>query len=87
MSLGFSAKQTLYIEVSAMALVSLIALYFGDFNTALITIVMVITAIIILFTVIAIQSRSKPKQQTTKKKDPDPPIVDTGPSPEQRYAY
>jgi UDP-GlcNAc:undecaprenyl-phosphate GlcNAc-1-phosphate transferase len=86
MSLGFSAKQTLYIETSAMGLISIVALYFGDFNSSLITIVAVMASLLILFTMIAVQTRIKPKK-THGPKEPSPPIVDTGPSPEQRYAY
>ncbi|MFQ5492995.1 MAG: glycosyltransferase family 4 protein [Candidatus Dojkabacteria bacterium] len=87
MSLGFSGKQTLYIETSAMAVVSLIALYFGDFNTSLITLVLVIALLIIFFTIISLRTRNKPSTPKPPPSEPEPPVIDTGPTPEEKYAY
>lgn len=90
MAAGLTTKQTLYVETSAMAIIAVVAFYFGDFNNALTTGLIVIALILILFTFISIRNRAVSRTKIVKKsKEPeDPPaIVDTGPSPEERYAY
>ncbi|KXK26149.1 MAG: putative undecaprenyl-phosphate N-acetylglucosaminyl 1-phosphate transferase [candidate division WS6 bacterium OLB20] len=90
MDAGFSAKQTLYIETSAMAIIALVAFQFGGFNTGLVAGIAVITALIVAFTLISLRNRrnSRSSKAIVKKPDgPQPPIVDTGPTPEERFAY
>lgn len=89
MGLGFSAKQTLYIESTATLIVSILAFYFGGFSTQAIVIVAVFAGILLLFTFISIRSRVKPasKKKQLHPQEGEPPIIDTGPTPEERYAY
>jgi UDP-GlcNAc:undecaprenyl-phosphate GlcNAc-1-phosphate transferase len=86
MALGFTQIQTLFIEMTLIALISLIAFYFGGFSDSFLILVSIAVLLIFVFTAITIASKRK---QNVKPKDPEPkpPIIDNGPTPEEKYAY
>lgn len=89
MALGFSSKQTLGIEVIMMALISIVAFYFGGFSSALLAFAIIATVLLILFAVIALgvgrftlKAADKTKELPEPEDDPD-----DGLTPEEKYAY
>lgn len=86
MALGFTQIQTLFIEMTLIALISLIAFYFGGFSDSFLILVSIAVILIFIFTAITIAAKRK---QTAKPKEPEPkpPIIDNGPTPEEKYAY
>lgn len=94
MALGYSAKQTLFIEIAASAMISVVAFYFGGFSNTLILIAIVISALLIMFAIISVVSKRHAirkqlqiqKQQTDSISPPSEP-VDDGLTPEERFAY
>lgn len=89
MALGLSQVQTLFLEISLISLISLVAFYFGGFSSSLMMPVVVITVLIIIFTVISILTRRQKQMKSRIPQDtpPQPPIIDSGPTPEEKYAY
>jgi UDP-GlcNAc:undecaprenyl-phosphate GlcNAc-1-phosphate transferase len=87
MDLGFTPKQTMYIEASLMAVVSVIAISFAGFSNSLMAASIVIAALVIIFTVITILQRAskRKKVEMEEKKRTEPPPE--GPTPEERFAY
>lgn len=86
MALGFTQIQTLFIEMTLIALISLIAFYFGGFSDSFLILVSIAVLLIFVFTAITLAAKRK---QTAKPKEPEskPPIIDNGPTPEEKYAY
>jgi UDP-GlcNAc:undecaprenyl-phosphate/decaprenyl-phosphate GlcNAc-1-phosphate transferase len=89
MALGLNQVQTLFLEVSLISLISLVAFYFGGFSNSFMCPVIVIALLIIIFTVISLLTRRQELIRSRKPVDgpPQPPIVDSGPTPEEKYAY
>lgn len=88
MSLGYNDKQTLLIETTAMAVVSLVAIYFGRFSSTLLATVGVITGLLIFFIFITIRSKSVAKKKQLQIRTQSKPVfTDDEVPPEQRFAY
>lgn len=87
MALGLTQVQTLMIEASAVSISAVVAVLLGGFSDFLIYLVVGITVLVIAFTVISILARKKKTAIQKKEETPQPPMQDSGPTPEQRYAY
>jgi len=92
MNAGYTMKETLVIETSAMAVIAVIAYYLAGFGVKLLT-ASVLTATIAIIALITVLSsrkkRTKERQKRIKaeKEDPPPPTIETDIPPEERYAY
>lgn len=89
MGLGLGQAQTLWLEISAISLISVLSFYVSGFSENFMAFVAIIAVLIVGFTIVSIISRRKKKLAEAVKKEepPEPPMVDSGPTPEQRYAY
>lgn len=88
MSLGLTNAQTLYVESSVIGLISVLVFYLGGFSMPLISLVIIFTVLLIVFSVISIVSRKKKNTVITRPpKDTPPSITTSEESPEERYAY
>jgi UDP-GlcNAc:undecaprenyl-phosphate GlcNAc-1-phosphate transferase len=86
MGLGFNQLQTLFIEMSLIAVISLISFYFGGFSDSFMILIGIIVILIVFFAVITILSKRKVVEKP-KDPEPKPPLIDDGPTPEEKYAY
>ena len=91
MSAGYTMKETLVIETSAMAVIAFIAYYFAGFGTKLLTVSILAVIITIIATVAVFSSKGKRKKEREKfariEDDPPPTIIEKDISPEEKYAY
>jgi len=88
MSLGLSQVQTLFVETSVVGLISILAFYLGGFSMPLVSLVIIFTVLLIVFSIISILSNRKRKEPVEiKPRNPTPPVVSNEPTPEERYAY
>lgn len=88
MSLGLSQVQTLFVETSVVGLISILAFYLGGFSMPLVSLVIIFTVLLIIFSIISILSNRKRKEPVEiKPRNPTPPVVSNDPTPEERYAY
>jgi hypothetical protein len=89
MSLGLTQTQTLLIESSLVAITSMLAYYFGGFSTPLVTIVVVFSVLLIIFTIISLIVKRKNKKGSNGP-DKNPPVsgpINSDLTPEEKYAY
>ncbi|MEI7579775.1 MAG: MraY family glycosyltransferase [bacterium] len=93
MSMGLNQKQVLFIETSGMAIVSVIAIYFGGFSDELIFLSILCALIISGFTIINLRNRQVKKHlavvdlEQKNPQEPEPPTGDDDETPEERFAY
>jgi len=88
MALGLTNAQTLYVESSVIGLISVLVFYLGGFSMPLISLVIIFTVLLIIFSIISIVSRKKKNIVTPRiPKDTPPPVTSSEQSPEERYAY
>lgn len=90
LDLGYTDKQVLFIESTAIAFLSALAFYLTDLSRLLI-IAISVALILTIFSIISIQARSRKiklarlekEDAERRKKEPEPPEA----SPESKYAY
>jgi UDP-GlcNAc:undecaprenyl-phosphate GlcNAc-1-phosphate transferase len=87
MALGLTQVQTLLIEISAVSVSALIAVLLGGFSDFLTYMAIGFTVLIIAFTAISILTHNRKKTVIKKDEPPQPPMQESGPTPEQKYAY
>lgn len=86
MGLGYTQIQTLIIEMTAVAMISLISFYFGGFSESFMILIGIIVFLLIVFMIITSLTNRK-KTEKPKEPEPKPPLIDDGPTPEEKYAY
>lgn len=92
MSAGYTVKETLVLEMSIMAVISVVSFYLAGFGVKLLTTAIMIAIILSLTVLIIIYSKKKREQDRQKRirienqDDPPPPIEEDIP-PEEKYAY
>ena len=86
MALGFTQIQTLFIEISLISSISLIAFYFGGFSNEFMLVITLAVVLLGLFTFIIIK-KGRRKQIEPPKPQAPPPLRKDEPTPEQKYAY
>ncbi|MBD3280311.1 hypothetical protein GF389_02185 [Candidatus Dojkabacteria bacterium] len=87
MNLGFSAKETLKIELAFFSVFCVIAFYFGGFSTDFVFLAGGIVLIVIFFTLLGILYKLnwKRKKDRERRRPKDP--VSKELTPEEKYAY
>jgi UDP-GlcNAc:undecaprenyl-phosphate GlcNAc-1-phosphate transferase len=88
MALGLTQAQTLWLEISVISLISILAFSISGFSDSIVALVVIITLLIVGFTSINLIAKHKKKVQSNKKEaPPQPPMITSDPTPEQKYAY
>lgn len=88
MNLGLSQAQALWLEISIVSVISVLAFGISGFSENFLALIIIIAVLIISFTVLSIVLRKQKRKNSIKKDDtPQPPMVSSGPTPEQKYAY
>ena len=93
MEYGYSAKQTLLVEVTIFSLFAVAAYYFAGFNIVAVAVVASFGILFLLFTILTAQSKKRSirrqilieKELEEKEKNPEPPEPQK--PPESVYAY
>ncbi|MCA9383539.1 undecaprenyl/decaprenyl-phosphate alpha-N-acetylglucosaminyl 1-phosphate transferase [Candidatus Dojkabacteria bacterium] len=87
MSLGFTPKQTLVIESTAMTISAVVAFYFGGFSTTLIAAISVFAGLLVGFVIITFINRKRQIEEVDKLPEPEPEEPEDTQTPEERFAY
>lgn len=86
MNLGFSVRETLYIELLMYGIISLVAFYLGGFSYDFIILSATLILILAIFTLIGILYRKNWKRKQEIKR-PSKTTIKREDTPEERYAY
>lgn len=92
MNSGYTVKETLVIETSAMAVIAVLAYYLAGFGAKLLSVSVLSAIIAIIATVTVLSSRKKRAKERLKRMKaenttPPTPPIETDIPPEERYAY
>lgn len=92
MNAGYTMKETLVIETSAMAVIAVIAYYLAGFGAKLLSVSILTAIIAVIAAVTVLSSRKKRAQERLKRMKsentpPPAPPIETDIPPEERYAY
>jgi len=88
MDLGFSIKQTLYLELTLFSIFSIIAFYLGGFSFDFVILASSIVAILLFFAFLTILYKNGYKKKNGKNAQKKPEqTIKQDPTPEERYAY
>ena len=89
LDLGYSGKQVLFLEATAISILATVAFYLTSMNT-LVLVAIAASAVLIMFSLIGVYSKRKKDKLRREKelnKDLPPEPTPDEPSPESKYAY
>lgn len=88
---GYTIKETVVIETSAMAVIAILAYYLAGFGAKLLSVSIFMAIIALIASITVLSSRKKRAQERLKrmkaKDDVPPPTIEKDIPPEERYAY
>lgn len=87
MDLGYSMKETLYIELAMFSIFAILGFYLGGFSFDFVVLSACIATIVVIFTTITVLYNRGYKKKGQKDKRPPKQTIIHDPSPEERYAY